>query len=77
MSEALMIFVRNPELGKVRTRLAATTGQEKALEIYQGLLAHTLTSITFKLPVISSLKPAAAAGRLSTCITWKTFLLIR
>ncbi|HVE60996.1 MAG TPA: TIGR04282 family arsenosugar biosynthesis glycosyltransferase [Chitinophagaceae bacterium] len=42
MSEALIIFVRNPELGKVKTRLAATLGQEKALEIYQQLLAHTL-----------------------------------
>ncbi len=43
MSDALIIFVRNPELGKVKTRLAATLGQEKALEIYQQLLAHTLT----------------------------------
>ncbi len=43
MKQALIIFVRNPELGKVKTRLAATTGQEKALEIYQELLAHTLT----------------------------------
>jgi rSAM/selenodomain-associated transferase 1 len=44
MSEALIIFVRNPELGKVKTRLAATLGQEKALDIYQQLLAHTLTT---------------------------------
>jgi rSAM/selenodomain-associated transferase 1 len=43
MSEALMIFVRNPDLGKVKTRLAITMGQEKALEIYQHLLTHTLT----------------------------------
>jgi rSAM/selenodomain-associated transferase 1 len=42
MKQALIIFVRNPELGKVKTRLAATIGQEKALEIYQELLAHTL-----------------------------------
>ncbi len=42
MSEALIIFVRNPELGKVKTRLAATLGSEKALHIYQELLAHTL-----------------------------------
>ncbi len=43
MSEAIIIFVRNPELGKGKTRLAATLGHEKALEIYQQLLAHTLT----------------------------------
>lgn len=37
----LMIFVRNPELGKVKTRLAKTVGDEKALEIYTNLLKHT------------------------------------
>ena len=42
MSDALIIFVRNPQLGKVKTRLAATLGEEKALAIYQQLLAHTL-----------------------------------
>lgn len=39
--KALIIFIRNPELGKVKTRLAATVGNEKALEIYKELLAHT------------------------------------
>lgn len=38
---ALIIFVRNPVLGKVKTRLAATVGDEKALAIYQYLLDHT------------------------------------
>lgn len=38
----LIIFIRNPVLGKVKTRLAATVGPEKALEIYQRLLEHTL-----------------------------------
>ncbi|GAB3811022.1 TIGR04282 family arsenosugar biosynthesis glycosyltransferase [Pontibacter rugosus] len=46
----LLLFVRNPELGKVKTRLAATLGQEKALEIYIKLLNHT-RSITEQLPV--------------------------
>lgn len=40
-SKALIIFARKPELGKVKTRLAATTGPEKALEIYIKLLKHT------------------------------------
>lgn len=39
--EALIIFVRKPELGKVKTRLAATIGAEAALLIYQKLLEHT------------------------------------
>tara|TARA_B110000091_G_scaffold214120_1_gene265909 strand:- start:3524 stop:4141 length:618 start_codon:yes stop_codon:yes gene_type:complete len=37
----LLIFTRNPELGKVKTRLARTIGEEKALEIYKFLLNHT------------------------------------
>ncbi|MDQ6903127.1 MAG: glycosyltransferase, partial [Bacteroidota bacterium] len=41
MKNALIIFVRNPELGKVKTRLANTLGDEKALDIYKELLQHT------------------------------------
>ena len=42
MKESLiLIFTRNPELGKVKTRLAATIGDQKALEIYNYLLNHT------------------------------------
>lgn len=37
----LLIFVRNPELGKVKTRLAATAGDVEALRIYHILLAKT------------------------------------
>lgn len=39
---ALIIFVRKPEKGKVKTRLAASLGDEAALFIYQKLLQHTL-----------------------------------
>jgi len=39
----LIIFYRNPELGKVKTRLAATLGDAKALAIYLYLAAHTRT----------------------------------
>ena len=38
---ALIIFVRRPVLGKVKTRLAATIGDESALLVYKHLLAHT------------------------------------
>ena len=37
----LIIFVKNPVLGKVKTRLAATVGDERALEVYHKLLAIT------------------------------------
>lgn len=41
LSPALIIFIRNPVLGKVKTRLAAGAGNEEALNIYKELLRHT------------------------------------
>ncbi len=38
----LLIFTRNPELGKCKTRLAAKVGDPSALEIYKFLLQHTV-----------------------------------
>lgn len=40
-SQALIITIKNPQKGKVKTRLAATMGEERALDIYLALLAHT------------------------------------
>ncbi|MEO1435128.1 MAG: TIGR04282 family arsenosugar biosynthesis glycosyltransferase [Bacteroidota bacterium] len=40
---ALLIFIKNPEKGKVKTRLARTLGDDQALEIYLRLLKHTRT----------------------------------
>ena len=37
----ILIFTRNPELGKCKTRLAKTVGNENALTIYKILLNHT------------------------------------
>jgi rSAM/selenodomain-associated transferase 1 len=39
---ALVIFVRNPVTGQVKTRLAKDIGDERALAIYLQLLQHTL-----------------------------------
>lgn len=50
MKSALIIFVRNPLLGKVKTRIAVTIGDENALVIYKHLLQHT-KNITESLPV--------------------------
>ena len=52
MNAALIIFVRHPELGKVKTRLAATIGNENALKVYKLLLQHTYDLIKYlPLPV--------------------------
>jgi rSAM/selenodomain-associated transferase 1 len=40
-TNSLLIFIKNPVLGKVKTRLAATLGAEQALAIYHELLRHT------------------------------------
>ena len=39
--KALIIFTRNPELGKCKTRLAKGIGNQNALDIYKYLLQHT------------------------------------
>ncbi len=40
-NSALVIFIKNPQKGKVKTRLAETVGQEQALQIYHKLLHQT------------------------------------
>lgn len=40
-NDRLIIFVKNPEIGRVKTRLAKTIGDERALSIYQKLLLYT------------------------------------
>jgi len=37
----IMVFVRNPELGRVKTRLAKSIGDQAALETYKILSKHT------------------------------------
>uniref|UniRef100_UPI0026EF25A0 TIGR04282 family arsenosugar biosynthesis glycosyltransferase n=1 Tax=Mesonia mobilis TaxID=369791 RepID=UPI0026EF25A0 len=37
----LIIFTKNPELGKCKTRLAKSIGDISALEVYKKLLQHT------------------------------------
>jgi rSAM/selenodomain-associated transferase 1 len=50
MKNAVIIFTKNPEAGKVKTRLAATIGNDAALSVYVQLLSRTV-SITNQLPV--------------------------
>lgn len=39
--QAVIIFIKNPELGKAKTRLAATLGDHAALNWYRHMLNHT------------------------------------
>jgi rSAM/selenodomain-associated transferase 1 len=40
-NSGLIIFVKNPVAGKVKTRLAATIGDQRALSVYLNLMRHT------------------------------------
>ncbi|MEO0572874.1 MAG: TIGR04282 family arsenosugar biosynthesis glycosyltransferase [Bacteroidota bacterium] len=42
-TDLLLIFTRNPELGKCKTRLATKVGDLAALDIYNFLLEHTVS----------------------------------
>ncbi len=44
-SAAIIIFIKNAEKGKVKTRLASTLGDDKALQIYKALLGHTRKTV--------------------------------
>jgi rSAM/selenodomain-associated transferase 1 len=48
MRQLLLIFIKNPEEGKVKTRLAQSIGDEKALKVYKELLRIT-KSVTDRL----------------------------
>ena len=39
--DCLIVFIKNIQPGKVKTRLAATVGNERAVEIYRALLERT------------------------------------
>ena len=45
MDNALIIFIKNPALGKVKTRLARTVGDAKALDIYLELTRITRENV--------------------------------
>ena len=42
MADAVLIFVRAPEAGRVKTRLAAEVGAEAALRVYRRLAEHAV-----------------------------------
>ena len=41
-AERIIVMTRFPELGKVKTRLAATVGDERALEVHDALARHAI-----------------------------------
>lgn len=69
--QSLIIFVKNLQAGKVKTRLAATIGDEMALLIYKNLLNYT-ASIAQNLPFQKTIYYSAFI-ELSDCFDNKFF----
>lgn len=46
INRGIIVFIKNPELGKAKTRIAREVGDEKALEIYKKLLTYTRTLVS-------------------------------
>jgi uncharacterized protein len=67
--KALIIFIKNPELGKVKTRLARTVGDEKALEIY-----HELSKITRENAKIMMAHPETIGRGIKCCVFYSDFI---
>jgi uncharacterized protein len=67
--KALIIFIKNPELGKVKTRLARTLGDEKALKIY-----HELSKITRDNAKILMAHPETIGRGVKCCVFYSDFI---
>ncbi len=66
-NSALIVFLRIPEKGKVKTRLARKIGEEKALEVYKILIKKTfLESNKLKVDVLPFYTP-----KIPNSIPWK------
>lgn len=63
-AQRLLVFARLPELGKVKTRLAADVGDERALAIYEAMLRDLIANIGNSTPEteIEFLWPPTAAA---------------
>ena len=57
MRQGVVIFVKYPEPGRVKTRLAATVGAERATEIYRWLVAEVFARLPEDLEVIVCFDP--------------------
>ena len=67
MRRAILVFVKYPEPGRVKTRLAATVGPERATEIYRQLVSEVFARLPGDVEVIACFDPAQ---RRAECEVW-------
>lgn len=60
--DAVLVFVRAPEAGRVKTRLAADVGDDAALRVYVRLAEHALTEARASGAAVRVLFTPAEAG---------------
>ncbi|MBG8553697.1 TIGR04282 family arsenosugar biosynthesis glycosyltransferase [Hymenobacter guriensis] len=70
----LLVFARYPELGKVKTRLAADIGPAAALAVYQELLIHT-QAVAAPLPVAKTVWLVAPGPTADLSESWTDYEL--
>ena len=58
MRRAVLVFVKYPEPGRVKTRLAATVGAERAAEIYRKLVAEVFARLPGGVETVVCFDPA-------------------
>jgi rSAM/selenodomain-associated transferase 1 len=61
-TDQLIVFVKAPRAGAVKTRLAATIGPEKACALYEQMVAHVLQNLRHLGAVELRYTPADARG---------------
>ena len=57
MRRAIVIFIKHPEPGRVKTRLAATLGADRAAEIYRRLVAEVFARLPDEADLIACFDP--------------------
>jgi rSAM/selenodomain-associated transferase 1 len=67
MRRAILVFVKYPEPGRVKTRLAATLGPGRAAEIYRQLVSEVFARLPEDAEVIACFDPAE---RRAECEKW-------
>ncbi len=64
MTDRLVVFLRAPRPGTVKTRIAAELGDDQALAIYRELLAVVLDALPTRLPVELRFTPDDAGAEI-------------
>jgi uncharacterized protein len=57
MRRCLLLFVKHPTPGRVKTRIAETTGPARATEIYRALVTRVCAALPPEIPVIVHYDP--------------------